>query len=405
MGRAAEFLAPLPLDEMRRSYPMIHVDDLSRSMAEFEHDSTLVVVVEMSESSWLVAGMIPGVDRQPVKKLAPDPDALQRLLERWRAEATKTGRKIRRITLGYEAGRDGFWLARWLPTRGIEVHVFHSTSVTVSREHRRAKTDRLDAAMLMRVFLGWLRGERGHCSMVAIPTLEQEDAKRPSRERENLVGEQVRIVNRMKAALVRLGIRGFKPELRKAPQRLTTLRSPEGTTIPPNMLDEIRRDMTRLALVREQIDQIEQTRLERLKKAPAEGSNAMVSLLARVIGVGIETADLLVQEVLSRNLRDRRAIARYAGLTGSPDESGSKRREKGLAKSGNARLRRSLIQLAWRFLRFQKDSALVQWYRARTEIARKTTMIVALARKLLIALWRMVTSGEIPTGIILREAA
>lgn len=405
MGPAVEFLAPLPLDEIRRSYPMIQVDDLSRSMVEFDHDSTLVVVVEMSESSWLVAGMIPGVDRQPVKKLAPDPDALQRLLERWRAEATKTGRKIQRITLGYEAGRDGFWLARWLQTRGIEVHVFHSTSVTVSREHRRAKTDRLDAAMLMRVFLGWLRGERGHCSMVAIPTLEQEDAKRPSRERENLVGERTRIVNRMKAALVRLGIRGFKPELRKAPQRLTTLRTPEGTTIPPNMLDEIRRDMARLAVVREQIDRIEQTRLERLKKAPAEGSNAMVSLLARVIGVGIETADLLVQEVLSRNLRDRRAIARYAGLTGSPDESGSKRREKGLAKSGNARLRRSLIQLAWRFLRFQKDSALAQWYRARTEIARKTTMIVALARKLLIALWRMVTTGEIPTGIILREAA
>lgn len=384
---------------------MIHVDDLSRSIAAFDHDSTLVVIIEMSKSSWLVAGMIPGVDRQPVKKLEPDPDALQRLLERWRAEATKAGRKIQRITLGYEAGRDGFWLARWLQARGIEVHVFHSTSVAVSREHRRAKTDRLDAAMLMRVFLGWLRGERGHCSMVAIPTLEQEDAKRPSRERENLVGEQTRIVNRMKAALVRLGIRGFKPELRKATQRLTTLRTPEGTTIPPNMLDEIRRDMTRLAVVREQIDRIEQTRLKRLQKAPAEGSNAMVSLLARVIGVGIETADLLVQEVLSRNLRDRRAIARYAGLTGSPDESGSKRREKGLAKSGNARLRRSLIQLAWRFLRFQKDSALAQWYRARTEIARKTTMIVALARKLLIALWRMVTTGEIPTGIILREAA
>ncbi len=384
---------------------MIHVDDLSRSITAFDHDSTLVVVIEMSKSSWLVAGMIPGVDRQPVKKLEPDPDALQRLLDRWRAEATKAGRKIQRITLGYEAGRDGFWLARWLQARGIEVHVFHSTSVAVSREHRRAKTDRLDAAMLMRVFLGWLRGERGHCSMVAIPTLEQEDAKRPSRERENLVGEQIRIVNRMKAALVRLGIRAFKPELRKAPQRLTTLRTPEGTTIPPNMLDEIRRDMTRLAVVREQIDRIEQTRLERLKKAPAEGSNAMVSLLARVIGVGIETSDLLVQEVLSRNLRDRRAIARYAGLTGSPDESGSKRREKGLAKSGNARLRRSLIQLAWRFLRFQKDSALAQWYRARTKIARKTTMIVGLARKLLIALWRMVTTGEIPTGIILREAA
>ena len=173
----------------------------------------------MSKSSWLVAGMIPGVDRQPVKKLEPDPDALQRLLERWRERGNE--RQVERSAdhPGYEAGRDGFWLARWLQARGIEVHVIHSTSVAVSREHRRAKTDRLDTAMLMRVFLGWLRGEPGHCSMVAIPTLEQEDAKRPSRERENLVGEQTRIVNRMKAALVRLGIRGFKPELRKAPQR------------------------------------------------------------------------------------------------------------------------------------------------------------------------------------------
>ncbi len=384
---------------------MIQIDDLSRSIVAFDHDATLVVVVEMSEASWLVAAMIPGVDRHPAKKLEPDPDALQRLLDRWCDEATNKGRKIKRITLAYEAGRDGFWLARWLQVRGIEVHVIHSTSVAVSREHRRAKTDRLDAAMLLRVFLGWLRGERGHCSMVAIPTLEQEDARRPSRERENLVGEQTRIVNRMKAALVRLGIRGFKPELRKAPQRLTTLRTPEDTPIPPNMLIEFQRDMARLALVREQISKIEQARLERLEKTTAEGSNAMVSLLARVIGVGIETADLLVQEVLSRKLRDRRAVARYAGLTGSPDESGSKRRERGLAKAGNVRVRRSLIQLAWRFLRFQKDSALAQWYRARTASTRRTTMIVALARKLLIALWRMVTTGEIPTGVILREAA
>jgi len=384
---------------------MAQVDDLSRSLSAFDQNATLVVVVEMSESSWLVAGMLPGVDRQPVKKLEPDPDGLHRLLERWRVEATKAGQKIERITLGYEAGRDGFWLARWLRARGIEVHVLHSTSVAVSREHRRAKTDRLDAMMLMRVFLGWLRGERGHCGMVAIPTLEQEDAKRPSRERENLVGERTRIINRMKAALGRLGIRGFKPELRKAPQRLASVRTPENTPIPPNMLDELQRDMIRLAVVREQIDAIEQARVRRLEKAPADRLNAMVGLLARVVGVGVETADLLVQEVLSRNLRDRRAVARYAGLTGSPDESGSKRREKGLAKAGNARVRRSLIQLAWRFLRFQKDSALAQWYRARTEGTRKTIMIVALARKLLIALWRMVTIGEIPTGIILREAA
>ena len=136
--------------------------------------------------------------------------------------------------------------------------------------------------------------------------------------------------------------------------------------IPPNTLEEIRRDLARLAMVHEQIELIEQARLVRIEQAPQTGPNAMVRLLASIVGVGVETADMLVQEVLSRNLRDRRAVARYAGLTGSPDESGSKRREKGLAKAGNARVRRGLVQLAWRFLLFQKESALVQWYRVRT---------------------------------------
>jgi transposase len=382
----------------------IQVDDLSRCLATLDEHSTLVAVVEMSQSRWLVAGLVPGIDRRPLKKLEPDAPALLRLLEGWREEATKAGRPIARIVLAYEAGRDGFWLARWLRARGIEAHVIHATSVAVSRAHKRAKTDRLDTAMLMRVFLGWLRGERGHCGMVAIPTSEEEDAKRPSRERESLVGERTRIINRMKSTMARLGIRGFKPELRKAPQRLEALRTPEDLPIPTNTLEEIRRDLARLALVRDQIEAIEQARLE---QAPAEGPHAMVQLLARVIGVGIETADMLVQEVLSRNLRDRRAVARYAGLTGSPDESGSRRREQGLAKAGNARVRRGLMQLAWRFLMFQKDSALARWFRARTagpEGARRTTMIVALARKLLIALWRMVTTGEVPPGVVLRPA-
>jgi transposase len=212
---------------------MSQVDDLSRSLAAFDQNTTLTVVVELSEASWLVAGLVPAIDRQPLKKQEPDPRALLRLLERWRAEAAKTGRMIERIVLAFEAGRDGFWLARWLRARGIEVYVIHSTSVAVSREHRRAKTDRLDTGMLMRVLLGWLRGERGHCRMVAIPTLEEEDAKRPSRERESLVGERTRIINRMKSALARLGIRGFKPALRKAPQRLEALRTLEDTPIPP----------------------------------------------------------------------------------------------------------------------------------------------------------------------------
>jgi transposase len=195
--------------------------------------------------------------------------------------------------------------------------------------------------------------------------------------------------------------------VRNALEHLDALRTPEGTALPPNTRAELHRDMARLHFVTEQIQQIEAARGERLEQAGA-GPNAMVRLLAQVVGVGIETADMLVHEVLSRNLRDRRAVARYAGLTGSPDESGSRRREKGLAKAGNARVRRGMIQLAWRFLLHQKESALAQWYRARTADARgstRKTLIVALARKLLIALWRMVTTGEAPTGVVLRPAA
>ena len=385
---------------------MQKLNDLSRSLTALELDSTLIAVIEMSLSNWLVAGIVPGIERQPLKKLAVDESALLKLLHRWREEAEKAGRRIERMAVAFEAGRDGFWLARWLKAHSIEAHVIHAASVAVSREHRRAKTDRLDSELLKRAFLGWLRGERDHCKMVAIPSIKDEDAKRPNRERENLVGEQNRIVNRMKAALVRLGIRGFNPKLKRAAGRLDGLHTPEGEPIPPNTLAELRRDMERRRLVSNQIRQIEEARLERLEQAPSDGPHAMVRLLARVIGVGIETADMLVQEVLSRNMRDRRAVARYAGLTGSPDESGRKCREKGLARSGNARVRRGMIQLAWRLLMFQKNSALAQWFRARTENARGTrkTMIVALARKLLIALWRLVREGVVPDGVVLRPA-
>jgi transposase len=388
-------------------HPMQKLNDLSRSLTPLKPDGTLIAVIEMSLSSWLVAGIVPGVERQPSKKLDVDENALLKLLNRWREEAQKAGHGIERIAVAFEAGRDGFWLARWLRARDIEAHVIHASSVAVSREHRRAKTDRLDTELLKRSFLGWLRGERDHCKMVAIPTIKDEDAKRPNRERENLIGEQSRIINRMKAALIRLGIRSFNPKLKKAADRLDGLRTPEGEPIPPNTLAELRRDMARRRLVSDQIRQIEDARLERLKQTPSDRSHAMERLLARVIGVGVETADLLVQEVLSRSMRDRRAIARYAGLTGSPDESGRKRREKGLTRSGNARVRRGMIELAWRFLRFQKDSVLAQWFRTRTENARgaRKTMIVALARKLLIALWRLVREGVVPDGVVLRPAS
>src|SRR3954449_3938456 len=238
-------------------YRMPQQNDLSRSLTPFEHTTTLVAVIELSQSSWLIAGTIPGIERQPLKKIVPDETELLRVLHRWRDEAVRKGRTITRIAVAFEAGRDGFWLARWLSGHGIEAHVIHSSSVAVSREHKRAKTDRLDTAMLMRVFLGWLRGERGHGSMVAVPTLEQEDARRPGREREALIVERTRVINRLKAAMARLGIRGVKPHLRSAAAKLDGLRTPEGVTIPPNTRAELRRDMARLAMLRAQIAEIE----------------------------------------------------------------------------------------------------------------------------------------------------
>lgn len=382
-------------------------DDSKICPAAFEQDSTLVVVVEMSLSSWLVAGLIPGVSREPLKKIDPDAERLLQLLYRWRDEAVAAGRKINRIAVAYETGRDGFWLARWLRNRGIDAHVIHATSVAISREHRRAKTDRIDTAMLRRGFLGWLRGEPGHCSMAVVPTVAEEDAKRPHRERDTLIHERTSIVNRMKSILVQFGVRNFNPVLRKASEKLDAVRTPEGIPLPANAVAALRRLMDRLRVIKEQVKAIEQTRLQRLERDPTDKMNAMVFLLVRIIGMGVETAEQLVREMLFRNFHDRKAVARYAGLTGSPDESGSKRREKGLSRSGNRRVRNILIQLSWRMLQFQPDSGLVIWYKKRTESARgsRKPMIVALARKLIIVLWRYVNTGVVPEGFELRPAA
>jgi len=384
--------------------------DASRSLTAVEQDSTIIAVIEMSQTKWLVAALVPGVERQPLKKFDANEETLLKLVHRWRREADQAGRNIKRTVVAYEAGRDGFWLARWLRARDVEAYVIHPTSIAVSREHRRAKTDRLDTELLMRAFLGWLRGERRHCGMVAIPTIEEEDARRPNRERQNLVTEQTRLINQIRAIFTRFGIRTLRPTMRKLAEKLEDLRTAEATPLPQNTLAELRRHLVRLRIVRDQIRAVEQERLRKLAVAPArekKGPHAMVRLIARVLGVGVETADMLVNEIFSRHWRDRKAVARYAGLTGSPDESGNRRRERGLARAGNARVRSGMIQLAWRFVRFQKNSALAQWFATRTADRRastRKTMIVALARKLLIALWHLVTRGEIPQGVVLRPA-
>ncbi len=216
--------------------------------------------------------------------------------------------------------------------------------------------------------------------MVAIPSADEEDDKRPNRERECLVAEQSRLINRMKSVLVLLGIRSFNPKLKGAADQLETLRTPEGRPIPPNTLAGLKRDLERRAFICDQIRRIEEARAAAIERAPDARSNVMIRLLARVVGIGIETADVLVREVLGRTFRDRRAVGRYGGLTGSPASSGTMTREQGLAKSGNARVRRTMVQLGWRFLLHQKDSSLAQWYQRRTASAPRLrkTLIVGL---------------------------
>jgi transposase len=407
MGRAARQCTIDAAQDLNGVRAMSRVNDLSYSRSAFDQDSTLIAVIELSLKNWLVAGLVPGLARQPLKKLAADRDGLLRLLERWRKEAEKAGKVIKRVAVAYEAGRDGFWLARWLRRQGIEAYVIHAASIAMPRVHRRAKSDRLDTESLTRGFLGWLRGEKRHCQMCHVPSLEEEDARRPGRERDKLTREQTRLVNRIKAMLNWLGISGFNAKRPGAEDRLAELRTPEGLPVPAKTAAELRRYVERLQLVRQQIKEIERERAARLAAEPSKPNQAM-KLLQQIMGIGPETADTLTNEVLMRPLRDRRAVARYGGLTGAPDESGSKRREKGLARAGNLRVRHTMVQLAWRWLMFQKDSALARWFFQRTENASplvRKKMIVALARKLLLALWRYVTTGEIPQGVAFRQPA
>jgi len=213
------------------------------------------------------------------------------------------------------------------------------------------------------------------------------------------------MINQMKAILTQFGVRTFKPALRKAVQKIDEVRTPVEVPLPPNAAAALRRHIEHFRLINQQIKAIEKTRLQRLRQNPTDKFNAMVFLLVRIIGLGVETAEQLVHEILSRKLRDRKAVARYSGLTGSPDESGARRREKGLSRSGNGRVRKILIQLSWRMLQFQSNSGLVRWFKDRTANSQRSRkpMIVALARKLIIALWRYVNTGEVPEGFQLAK--
>src|SRR5271168_3583647 len=378
---------------MDRSDPMTEYFDAHRPATAFDHDSTLVVAMELSGKSWQLGAVVPGVSRRPKRGLkVGDTDELLRVLERWKAEAAKAGRTIARVVVAYEAGRDGFWIARHLIERGIEVQVMQPASIPVERKGRRAKTDRIDLDMLLRTLLAWLRGEPRVCAMVRVPSEEEEDARRPGRERHKLTRERVSIENQIQSLLWLHGIYGFRARLKKT-------------------MEQLRRLMIQQRLLSEQLAEIDAAReaeLAAAAKAPdPERGQRMIRLLVAICWVGLETATQLVREVLCRPFRDRRAVAAFVGLTGTPFQSGGMEREQGVSKSGDKRVRGLMMQLAWRWLKFQSDSALSRWYVERVGDAKgriRKIMAVALARKLLVALWRYVQDGVTPEGARLAAA-
>ena len=300
-----------------------------------------------------------------------------------------------------EAGLDGFWLHRLLEANGIESHVVDPASIAVDRRHRRAKTDVIDGEMLLRTLMAWARGERRVCSMVRPPSPDEEDRRRLTRERGTLLKERTRHTNRIKGLLAGQGITDYDPLRKDRLARLDALRTGDGRPLPERLKAEIRREIERVDLVVLQMAMVERERdaLVGMTSGPAPETTAAV--LARLKGIGPELGSLIWLEALFRGFANRRQIAAYAGLAPSPWQSGGTDREQGISKTGNRRLRHAMVELAWLWLRHQPDSALSVWFRAHVGQGRgriRRIVIVALARKLLVALWRYATQGIVPAG-------
>ena len=363
----------------------------------------LFAALELGKSRWLVTVDAPGSDKLSRHAVAGgDGAALLDLLARLRTTAERrTGRPVEVLVI-QEAGLDGFWLHRLLERNGISSHVVDPASIAVNRRHRRAKTDTIDGEMLLRSLMAWARGERRVCSMVRPPSPEEEDRRRLTRERATLLKERIQHTNRIKGLLYGQGIIDYDPLRKDRPARLDALETGDGRPLPERLKAEIRRELERVELVASQIAAVERER-DALIEAPSEaaGPGTPAAALARLKGIGGELGALLWLEALFRRFDNRRQTAAYAGLAPSPRQSGGTEREQGISKSGNRRLRHAMVELAWFWLRHQPDSALSAWFRERVGPGRgrvRRIAIVALARKLLVALWRYTTRGVVPQG-------
>lgn len=368
------------------------------------HDDviTLFASLELSKAKWLVTLNGPGNGKFSKHVVAGgDSVSLLDLLARLKAKAEQRCGKPVGVMVIQEAGLDGFWIHRLLIDSGIESHVVDAASIAVDRRHRRIKTDAIDGETLLRTLMAWARGERRVCSMVHVPSPTEEDHRRLTRERGTLLKERIQHTNRIKGLLSGQGIRDYDPLGRDRFDRLETLRTGDGHPLPPMLKAEIRRELDRIELVTTQLASIERGR-DALVRLEHENPAA---LLIKLKGIGPEFASLLWLEALFRGFSNRRQVAAYAGLAPSPWQSGSIDRDQGISKSGNRRLRHIMIELAWFWLRHQPDSALSHWYQARVGAGKgriRRIAIVALARKLLVDLWRYVAQGVVPEGAALK---
>ena len=373
-----------------------------------DYERTLILAIELSNTSWVLAAQIPGLPGVKAKRsIEPTPEALMAAIEDYRTRAVKAGRNVERVVAIYEAGWSGFWLARWLAQYGIETHVIQPSSVPVDRRARRAKSDGIDAELLLRTLLAWLRGEPRVCSMVPIPAEADEDARRRVRERAELVAERVGLVNRIGAVLATLGVGEYNPLRRDRRQRLDELRTALGGSLPTHARAKIVRMLDRLELLLIQITELEKSRDAVLEDENPDKAASMIQQLAKLRGVGVQSATVLVREGFVREFANGKALGSYAGLTSTPYSSGGTEREQGIGKAGNVRLRTLMVELAWLWQRYQPDSAQVSWFRERvsgTGRRMRKVMVVALARKLLIALWRFATQGVVPEGAVMKPA-
>jgi transposase len=369
--------------------------------------ATIYVAFELSKAKWQLGVLTPGAEKLSRYQIdGGDLVGLSKILAQLRAKVERAGKPVRFLSC-YEAGLDGHWLHRWLTMNGIVNYEIDASSIEVKRRARRAKTDRIDLAMLMRAFRAYLRGEADVCSMVRVPTPEEEDRKRRTRERERLLQERIAHTNRIKGLLHGQGIRDAMPLKGSFLSDLDQMRTGDGRVLLPHLRQEILREHERLLVVHKQIKALEAQNIT-AHQAPAKGSvEAKAVQLAQLKAIGPQIAQVLTNEVFYRDFKNRRQVGSCVGLTDTPYNSGKSQRQQGISKAGNHRARTSAIELAWLWLRHQPDSELSRWFRERVGNVKgriRRIAIVAMARKLMIALWRYLETGLVPTGAVMRPS-